>query len=68
MVKVLVNNRENGDSNLESAIRNFRRKTQRAGIVSEGRRRMEHESAADEKKRKAKENKKRRMKKRRGNS
>lgn len=57
-----------GRSNVEMAIRTFRKKTQKEGLVKEARRRKAHEKPSEAKKRRLQENiarnkKNRRMKK-----
>lgn len=55
-----------GRSNIEMAIRTFRKKAQREGLVKEARRRKAHEKPSEMKKRKREENITRRKKARRG--
>ena len=55
-----------GRSNIEVAIRTFRKKTQKEGLVKEARRRKAYEKPSEMKKRKAEENITRRKKARRG--
>lgn len=55
-----------GRSNIEVAIRNFRKKTQKEGLVKEARRRKAYEKPSVKKKRKLEENITRRKKARRG--
>jgi small subunit ribosomal protein S21 len=50
-MQVLINNR----GHLEMAIRSFRKKTQREGLVKEARRRKAFEKPSEEKKRKQEE-------------
>jgi len=45
----------NGRSNIEMAIRNFRKKTQKEGLVKEARRRKAHEKPSEKKKRRREE-------------
>jgi small subunit ribosomal protein S21 len=56
----------NGKNNLEMAIRNFRKKTQKEGIIKEARRRKAYEKPSENKKRKVEENITRKKKSRRG--
>ena len=55
-----------GKSNLEMAIRAFRKKTQKEGLVKEARRRKAYEKPSEKVKRKREENIARRKKARRG--
>jgi small subunit ribosomal protein S21 len=55
-----------GKSNLEMAIRSFRKKSQREGVVKEARRRKAHEKPSERKKRRAEESVARRKKARNG--
>ena len=55
-----------GRSNIEMAIRTFRKKAQREGLVKEARRRKAHEKPSEMNKRKREENITRRKKARRG--
>ncbi|MBL6664384.1 MAG: 30S ribosomal protein S21 [Rickettsiales bacterium] len=55
-----------GRSNIEMAIRNFRKKAQKEGLVKEARRRKAYEKPSEMKKRKREENITRRKKARRG--
>lgn len=55
-----------GRSNIEMAIRTFRKKTQKEGLVKEARRRKAHEKPSVKKKRRLEENITRRKKARRG--
>ena len=55
-----------GRSNIEVAIRNFRKKTQKEGLVKEARRRKSYEKPSLKKQRKLEENITRRKKARRG--
>lgn len=55
-----------GKSNLEMAIRSFRKKTQREGLVKEARRRKAHEKPSERRKRRADESVARRKKARNG--
>jgi small subunit ribosomal protein S21 len=55
-----------GRSNLEMAIRAFRKKTQREGLVKEARRRKAYEKPSEERKRRREENITRKKKARRG--
>lgn len=56
----------NGRGNLEMAIRVFRKKTQKEGIIKEARRRKAYEKPCEEKKRKFEENITRRKRSRKG--
>lgn len=55
-----------GRTNVEMAIRAFRKKTQKEGLVKEARRRKAYEKPSEEKKRRIEENITRRKKARRG--
>ncbi len=55
-----------GKSNIEMAIRSFRKKSQREGVVKEARRRKAHEKPSERKKRRADESIARRKKARNG--
>ncbi len=55
-----------GKANLEMAIRTFRKKTQREGLVKEARRRKAHEKPSEKKKRRIDESVARRKKARNG--
>ena len=55
-----------GKSNLETAIRAFRKKAQREGLVKEARRRKAHEKPSERIKRRRQENIARKKKARRG--
>lgn len=55
-----------GKSNLEMAIRTFRKKAQREGLVKEARRRKAHEKPSERRKRRADESVARRKKARNG--
>lgn len=55
-----------GRSNIEMAIRTFRKKAQKEGLVKEARRRKAYEKPSEMKKRKREENITRRKKARRG--
>jgi len=55
-----------GKGNIEMAIRAFRKKTQKEGLVKEARRRKAYEKPSEEKKRRAEENIARKKKARRG--
>ncbi len=55
-----------GKSNLEVAIRVFRKKAQKEGLVKEARRRKAHEKPSEKKKRRAEESIARKKKARRG--
>jgi len=55
-----------GKSNIEMAIRAFRKKTQKEGLVKEARRRKAYEKPSEEKKRRAEESITRKKKARRG--
>ncbi len=56
----------NGKNNLEMAIRNFRKKTQKDGLIKESRRRNEFEKPSKKRKRKKDESRIRKRKIRRG--
>lgn len=55
-----------GKSNIEMAIRSFRKKTQKEGVVKEARRRKAYEKPSEKYKRKAEESIARKKKARRG--
>jgi small subunit ribosomal protein S21 len=55
-----------GKGNIELAIRSFRKKTQKEGIIKEARRRKAYEKPSEEKKRRIEENITRRKRARRG--
>lgn len=55
-----------GRGNIEMAIRTFRKKTQKEGLVKEARRRKAYEKPSEEVKRRAEENIARKKKARRG--
>ncbi|MBU6140965.1 MAG: 30S ribosomal protein S21 [Proteobacteria bacterium] len=55
-----------GKANLEMAIRTFRKKTQREGVVKEARRRKAHEKPSEKIKRRIDESRARRKKARNG--
>lgn len=57
-----------GRGNVEMAIRAFRKKTQKEGLVKEARRRKAHEKPSEAKKRRAEENIARRKKARRSDN
>lgn len=56
----------NGRGNLELAIRSFRKKTQKEGIIKEARRRKAYEKPCEEKKRRKEESITRRKRSRKG--
>ncbi len=56
----------NGRSNLEMAIRVFRKKTQKEGIIKEARRRKAYEKPSEAKKRRIEENITRKKRSRKG--
>jgi len=56
----------NGKSNIEMAIRSFRKKTQKEGLVKEARRRKAHEKPSEMVKRKKEESISRKKKAKRG--
>ena len=56
----------NGRGNLELAIRSFRKKTQKEGIIKEARRRKAYEKPCEEKKRRKEENITRKKRSRKG--
>ncbi len=60
-MQVLINNR----NHLEMAIRTFRKKTQKEGLVKEARRRKAYEKPSEEKKRRSQESLARNKKRRR---
>lgn len=55
-----------GRGNLELAIRSFRKKTQKEGIIKEARRRKAYEKPSEAKKRRAEENITRKKRSRKG--
>ena len=55
-----------GRGNLEMAIRSFRKKTQKEGIIKEARRRKAYEKPSEEKKRRIEENITRKKRSRKG--
>jgi small subunit ribosomal protein S21 len=55
-----------GRGNLEMAIRTFRKKTQKEGIIKEARRRKAYEKPSEEKKRRIEENITRKKRSRKG--
>jgi small subunit ribosomal protein S21 len=55
-----------GRGNLEMAIRTFRKKTQKEGIIKEARRRKAYEKPSEEKKRRFEENITRKKRSRKG--
>jgi small subunit ribosomal protein S21 len=55
-----------GKGNLELAIRSFRKKTQKEGIIKEARRRKAYEKPSEEKKRRIEENITRKKRSRKG--
>ena len=55
-----------GRGNLELAIRSFRKKTQKEGIIKEARRRKAYEKPSEEKKRRIEENITRKKRSRKG--
>jgi small subunit ribosomal protein S21 len=55
-----------GKSSIEMAIRSFRKKTQKEGVVKEARRRKAYAKPSEDKKRKAEESVARKKKARRG--
>jgi len=55
-----------GKSNIEMAIRTFRKKTQKEGLVKEARRRKAHEKPSEKVKRRREENIARKKKARKG--
>jgi small subunit ribosomal protein S21 len=55
-----------GKSNIEMAIRTFRKKTQKEGLVKEARRRKAHEKPSEKVKRRTEENIARKKKARKG--
>ena len=55
-----------GRGNLELAIRSFRKKTQKEGIIKEARRRIAYEKPSEEKKRRIEENITRKKRSRKG--